>query len=1008
MSREYPFMFERVLLIEQQAGKLDPLLNAVTELRPISRISLSLLDNGLEGWELPQHDLVLLQLPAALDLAQQAIQHLRLAGPGDAPLVLVVTGAAAAQVDKALLSMADDVMHACLDAPLARYRLEKLFRRMNLERTLRAGKITQEKNLVRQLGLQQLLAKTAMDLARPIPEAQLDSYLDTLLSQLGRLFDVDRCYLFSIDSAISRASNTHEWCGPGISPQIEQLRAIPLHNLRWWIKQLADSPVLEIASVDAMPLEARNEQKLLQSQQIRSLLLVSMHDDKGHLAGFMGFDSVRSERQWSEHERTALLTMNAVLRAALQQHSTRRLLRQQDNRSQALLAALPDMMFVMNQDGFIIDFSAPDTEQLLLPPEQFLNQRFKDVLPLKLGSRFQQAIDRAIDLGQVVSFDYELEINGEGRSFEARLVRTRDELVVSIVRDITSRKLMERQLREAASVFEHASEGIFITDGDSAIRRVNRGFTRLTGYTADDVVGKNPSFLSAGRHSAADYQRLWKTLQSTGHWSGEMWNRRKDGESIAVLQTITAIRDAGDQPDGYLALMTDLTEIKQQRDQLQRMARHDPLTGLGNRTQLLADLQQASTTPNRSLLALIQFDLDDFKEINKQFGKPAGDEVLIRVARRLEAYPGHFGMPARLGGDEFGLLLDACNDRNHCRRMIEQLRCALHRPLRIGAETLQLEASIGVAYSEAGNSVDPETLLRQADQAMFQAKQFGKNQWVEFDQESDREARRAHRQRNRIEQGLEQGEFILHFQPQVNMLSGQIVGMEALVRWDHPRYGLLPPRDFLPVISNHPLAIALGDKVLGMAMAHYDRWLDEGYRLAICVNIDGFQLNHPDFPAKLEAVLAQHPRLQPEHLQLEVLETSALEDMARTNRNMQACIRLGVGFSIDDFGTGFSSLGYLQDLPARTLKIDRRFVSGLPDDEGSLQIVKAIIALARSFNLMLIAEGAETEVQIKQLLELGCEVFQGYAIARPMPGEAVIEWLRQWQASRAMPPSGHV
>lgn len=1001
-------MFERVLLIEQQAGNLDPLLNAVTELRPISRISLSLLDNGLEGWELPQHDLVLLQLPAALDLAQQAIQHLRLAGPGDAPLVLVVTGAAAAQVDKALLSMADDVMHACLDAPLARYRLEKLFRRISLEQTLRAGKISQEKSLVRQLGLQQLLAKTAMDLARPIPEAQLDSYLDTLLSQLGRLFDVDRCYLFSIDSAMSRASNTHEWCGPGISPQIEQLRAVPLHNLRWWTRQLANSPVLEIASVDAMPIEAMNEQKLLQSQQIRSLLLVSMHDDKGHLAGFMGFDSVRSERQWSEHERTALLTMNAVLRAALQQQATRRLLRQQDNRSQALLAALPDMMFVMNQDGIIIDFSAPDTEQLLLPPEQFLNQRFKDVLPVKLGKQFQQAIDRAIELRKVVSFDYGLDINGEQRSFEARLVHTRDDLVVSIVRDITSSKLMERQLREAASVFEHASEGIFITDGDSTIRRINRGFTRLTGYTAEDVVGKDPGFLSAGRYSASDYQRLWKTLQSNGHWSGEKWNRRKDGRSIAVLQTITAIRDSDQQTDGYLALMTDLTEIKEQRDQLQRIARHDPLTGLGNRAQLLDDLQRASSPPNHSLLALIQFDLDDFKEINDRFGKTAGDEVLIRIARRLEACRGHFGMPARLGGDEFGLLLDDCSDRDGYRRKVEQVRAALCRPLRIGAETVQVSASIGVAYSGAGNSVDPEKLLRQADQAMFQAKQLGKNRSVEFDQEKDLEARRAHQQRDRIERGLRQGEFVLHFQPQVNMQSGQVIGMEALVRWDHPQRGILPPGDFLPMISDHPQAIMLGEEVLEMVMAHYDRWLDEGYRLAICVNIDGFQLNQPDFPAKLEAVLARHPRLRPEHLQLEVLETSALEDMARTNRNMQACIRLGVRFSIDDFGTGFSSLGYLQDLPARTLKIDRRFVSGLPDDEGSLQIVKAIIALARSFNLMLIAEGAETEVQIKHLLDLGCEVFQGYAIARPMPGEAVIEWLRQWQGSRAMQPQGIV
>ena len=556
------------------------------------------------------------------------------------------------------------------------------------------------------------------------------------------------------------------------------------------------------------------------------------------------------------------------------------------------------------------------------------------------------------------------------------------------------------KLQLAASVFTHAREGIMITDAKGNIVDVNDTFTRITGFSRDEALGQNPRMLNSGRQPPEYYAAMWRALLETGHWTGEVWNRRKDGEVYAEMQTVSAVRDAAGQTQNYVALFSDISPMKAQQQQLEHIAHYDALTHLPNRVLLADRLQQAmhQSQRRRHSLAVVFLDLDGFKAVNDQHGHAVGDTLLITLAQRMKAALREGDTLARMGGDEFVAILVDLERARDCDPVLDRLLLAASAPFEVDSTVLQVSASMGVTiYPQDGS--DADLLLRHADQAMYVAKQAGKNRYHLFDVEREVAVKTRRESLDRVHLALDRGEFVLYYQPKVDLRKREVVGVEALLRWQHPDRGLLAPADFLPSVEGHPVSILIGEWVIETALVQMRTWQAAGLTLHTSVNVGALQMQQMGFVVWLAELLKTYPNVPPQQLELEILETSALENIGEVSQTMQACRDVGVRFALDDFGTGYSSLTYLKHLPAEMIKIDQSFVRDMLGDVDDLSIVRGVIGLAAAFGRAVIAEGVETEAHCVQLLSMGCDLAQGYGIARPMPAQDIPAWVAQWTAA---------
>jgi diguanylate cyclase (GGDEF)-like protein/PAS domain S-box-containing protein len=572
-------------------------------------------------------------------------------------------------------------------------------------------------------------------------------------------------------------------------------------------------------------------------------------------------------------------------------------------------------------------------------------------------------------------------------------------LLATDLSEINEFKRDERELKLAASVFIHASEGIVITDARGNIVDVNAAFTRITSYTRDEVLGRNPGILSSGRQDKEFFAAFWRGLTEKGHWYGEIWNRRKSGEVYVEMLRISALYDSNGKVTEYVGLFSDITAMKEHEKQLEHFAHYDALTNLPNRLLLADRMQQGMVQSLRRAqsLAVVFLDLDGFKEINDAHSHAVGDKLLISLSSRMKAVLREGDTFARIGGDEFVALLIDIDSTAECQPTLSRLLAAVAEPVRVDHLLLRVTASLGVTFYPQGDSIEADQLLRQADQAMYQAKIAGKNRFHVFDPTLDISLRSYHTSVEQIQHALAKREFVLYYQPKVNMRTGKIVGAEALIRWQHPEKGLLQPAEFLPLIEDHPLYLELGHWVIDSALTQIELWAAQGLTLPVSVNIGAAQLKQADFVDRLRILLAAHPKVDPRNLEMEVLETSALGDLIRASDVIEKCKELGVLFALDDFGTGYSSLTYLKRLPVKWLKIDQSFVRDMLDDPDDLSILTGVLSLALAFRREVIAEGVETAAHGAMLLQLGCDMAQGFGIARPMLAVDLPHWVLNWR-----------
>ncbi len=562
---------------------------------------------------------------------------------------------------------------------------------------------------------------------------------------------------------------------------------------------------------------------------------------------------------------------------------------------------------------------------------------------------------------------------------------------------VASEKFAERE--RLRLITRSLGQGMYALDAQGVITEVNPRACKLLGFEPSELVGQKAhrlfhAHLGGPRDDGLSCPILSATARGE-RFTGEQRFRRRDGLALEVSVTSVPLSEQ----EGSVTLFDDITRQKENEHKLHHIAHYDALTGLPNRV-LLADrlnLAMARARRTRNPLALAFIDLDGFKAVNDNHGHDAGDRLLVRLARRMHNCLRETDTVARLGGDEFAVVLTDMADLAAYAKLLDRLLVALAAPEMIEGKQVQVSASIGVSLYPQSAEIDADQLLRQADQAMYEAKLAGKNRYRLFDVARDSDLRGRHEHVEQVRWGMEHNELVLYFQPKVNMRSGEVIGAEALIRWQHPQRGLLSPAAFLPLISRHSLEVDLGRWVLRRTLHHMSAWQRKGLKLPISVNIAGDHIQHPDFVAELERLLRGYPELDPADLQLEVVESTALEDVGEVSEVIAGCAELGVEVALDDFGTGYSSLTYLKRLPVRVLKMDQSFVRDMLNDPDDLAILDGVLNLARAFGLHTIAEGVSSLQHGRVLLQLGCEAAQGFAIARPMPASGVPGWIDRWR-----------
>ncbi len=553
----------------------------------------------------------------------------------------------------------------------------------------------------------------------------------------------------------------------------------------------------------------------------------------------------------------------------------------------------------------------------------------------------------------------------------------------------------------ASIVFSGIRDGIMVTNTKNEIVFINNAFSEVTGYSEADVMGCDPRLLNSSHHDEYFFLNMWKAIKETGHWKGEIWDRRKDGEIYLEFLSISAIKNCRGDVEHYVAVFTDINEKRKAEQQLDRAALYDVLTELPNRIQTIHYLQNKlnNSRKNHKLLAVVMLDLDDFKSTNDKFGHDLGDRLLVVIAQRLQRLIRSTDMVGRLGGDEFAIILSDLNNFDEVEQMTHRINCLVASPITVNGEKYHLTTSLGFTlypFDEA----DAELLLRHADQAMYKAKENGKNQSHLFDVEKDQQAQTRRELLQQLSVALEENQLVLFYQPKVNMRTGKIVGVEALIRWQHPKEGFLGPGHFLPHVEYHDLIIDIGEWVIRKALTQLRYWLKKGLRISVSVNISARQILQLDFVPRLKEILSNFNDVPLEFLELEILESAALESTDHVARVIEQCRKMGIHFALDDFGTGYASLSYLRDIPADILKIDQSFIFNLLDKRKDLALVEGIIGLAAAFQRTVIAEGIENTEQGVLLMRLGCDLGQGFGIARPMPAENLLPWVKSFQPDK--------
>ena len=681
----------------------------------------------------------------------------------------------------------------------------------------------------------------------------------------------------------------------------------------------------------------------------------------------------------------------------------------------AIFDASPDATLVINTHDIITLINRQVEHLLGFTEADLVGQSIEKIIPLRYRAAHAQRRDAfatssmAQQMSQGVHFQ-SLKKDGSECDVEIRIssVTTAQGVVfVYAMRDMTERLHSQEQLRISAVAFE-SQECMVITDAHSMILRVNQAFSQVTGFTAEDVVGKNPRLLKSGYHDTHFYQAMWQTIQDTGGWQGEIWGRRKNGEIYPKWLTISAVKGDDGSVTHYVGEHHDMTKQKKAEEKINALAFFDQLTGLPNRVLLMDRLRQAMTacTRNGTCGALVVIDLDNFKNLNDTLGHDRGNSLLKQVAERLTSCVREGDTVARIGGDEFVVVVVLANlnanmveAANAIEAVAQKIRIALNEPYEVEGVSHHSTASLGITVF-GDPQIPADELMKQAELAMYKSKDAGRNTLRFFDPSMEKVVQERVALEHDLRQAWHAKQFVLYYQAQVTH-TGQVTGAEVLLRWQHPKRGLVPPLHFIPLAEETGLILPLGQWVLEMVCQQLALWelKSEMAELTVAVNVSALQFKQTDFVDQVLSAL-HASGANPDRLKLELTESMMVDKVEEIVKKMSILKAHGVSFALDDFGTGYSSLSYLKHLPLDQLKIDQAFVRDVLMDPNDAAIAKTIVALAQGLGLGVIAEGVETQEQMDFLASSGCLAYQGYLFSRPIPLAGFEELVRQKQGAR--------
>jgi diguanylate cyclase (GGDEF)-like protein/PAS domain S-box-containing protein len=703
---------------------------------------------------------------------------------------------------------------------------------------------------------------------------------------------------------------------------------------------------------------------------------------EGHFAGVFGIARDISERKAVEQE---ILFKNTLLEAQAEttidgimaaDEANKVIL---SNRQFAIMWDVPPMLLHTGNDNLLLQYVTNQIEN----PEQFLErvkylydhreEKAKDEIRLKDG----RILDR-----------YSSPLIDSAAKYRGR---------IWYFRDITERIKAEERVNLWSRVLDQSTEGIFVCDPQERILLVNKAFEKLTGFSADEAVSKTPRIVQSGRQDRAFYTDMWKSVSETGTWSGEMWNRRKNGEFYVEWLSISAVYDHKGAVTHYVGIFSDVTVRKQAEERIVHLANYDALTDLPNRVLLMDRLGQLTKAAQRrkSKVAVVFIDLDRFKEVNDSLGHNAGDLLLQKLAKRLSDAVRDEDTVARLGGDEFVVVFQGLHEAHEVTVLAQKLLSCLALPVTLNGYELTVTASLGISlYPD--DAADGQELIRNADAAMYQAKGAGRNALHFYTSDLNDHALEILSMENALRRAIERQEFVLHYQPQINISSGAVVGAEALIRWNHPELGLVMPGKFISIAEERGLIVPIGSWVIEEATRQAGVWQNAGISIPIAVNVSAIQFRQKDFVEHLANSVRKHG-ITPSRIELELTEGIIMRDAEATIDILGRLHEMGFQLSIDDFGTGFSSLNYLRRFPIDKIKVDQSFVSDVTTSESAASLVTAIVSLAQSLKLKVIAEGVQTKEQLELLRGLRCDEAQGFLFSHALASEEFERLVRDWK-----------
>ncbi|MBE0494976.1 MAG: EAL domain-containing protein [Campylobacterales bacterium] len=677
-----------------------------------------------------------------------------------------------------------------------------------------------------------------------------------------------------------------------------------------------------------------------------------------------------------------------------ERYEAARALMAQKNLLSTVINSVEDFIFYKNTQCEYIGGNQPWLDFIGQDVQEILGKTSEAFYPEEISAQCALTDAKVFQTRQHMTFmESVFKEDGTVHVLEVRkspLINENNEVIglVGVAHDMTQKRQQEQQQLLAQSVFENTAEGIIVTDKHQIITSVNPAFTEITGYEAEEVIGRPPTLLSSGVHKKSFYQAMWKRILSRGYWQGEVWNVRKNGENFPELLTISEVKDTQGEVVHYIGVFSDITLMKQTQQQLEFMAHHDPLTKLPNRLLLEARLEHAIEWARRDQfnIAVLFIDLDQFKEINDTFGHSVGDLILQEVAVRFRSLLREKDTIARIGGDEFVIVLEEYEDLLYLEQVVKRILDLFKDAFLVKERNFNLTCSIGISlYPNDGKDI--ETLIKNADAAMYKAKESGRNTYTFYTTEITHTLFEKMLMENELRRAIDAQEFTLFYQPQIDMRTGKMVGVEALARWEHAGMGIIMPDKFIPLSEGTKLIIPIGRQLLEIACLQTKVWVDRGLcgpAWKTAVNISAVQITHDDLYEAIDEV-TKKTGLAPHYLELELTETYIMQNPKVARVLMDKLKKLGVTLAVDDFGIGYSSLSYLKQFPLDRLKVDRSFIRDIPDDSDDMAITKAILALGKSLGLEVLAEGVEDAVQKEFLLEEGCFLAQGYFYSPPLP-----------------------